>query len=86
MTYGLIAEVVHEQLGRGGAIQVGQVMAGNFGLDGEYPDVPWWRVVNAAGHWAPGYRNDGLQNLLSEQTPMSADGNRVNVKAAIWFP
>src|SRR5665648_346316 len=42
MTYGGIAEVLRDRTGRGGARQVGQVMALAGG------GVPWWRVVNAA--------------------------------------
>ncbi|WP_250448398.1 MGMT family protein, partial [Actinotalea sp. C106] len=43
MTYGDVAGVLRGILGRGGARQVGQVMA-RAGAG-----VPWWRVVNAAG-------------------------------------
>ena len=48
MTYGLIAEVLAERLGRGGPRQVGHVLAGSGGA------VPWWRVVNASGAFVLG--------------------------------
>jgi len=86
MTYGAVAEVLAdraEQAGdrpRGGPRQVGQVMsrAGS--------DVPWWRVVNAQGAPPERHRARALEHLVAEATPRTADGHRVAVRRAIWFP
>jgi alkylated DNA nucleotide flippase Atl1 len=86
MTYGLIAEVVADRLvaeglpARGGPRQVGQVMSrGGSG-------VPWWRVVNAAGSPPPHNARTALEHLRAEGTPLSADGTRVALRRAVWFP
>ncbi|MFD2796620.1 MGMT family protein [Promicromonospora vindobonensis] len=99
MTYGLIAEIVGEQLGRGGPRQVGSVMAGSGdryahlvpddgmgddGADGER--VPWWRVVNAAGSPPQHHVTEALDALRAEGCPLSRDGRRVNLRRAVWFP
>ncbi len=86
MTYGTIAEVVADQLvaagqqARGGPRQVGQVMsrAGS--------GVPWWRVVNASGAPPAHHAQAALEHLRAEGTPLSADGTRVALPRAIWFP
>ncbi|WP_454853574.1 MGMT family protein [Promicromonospora soli] len=91
MTYGLIAEIVGEELGRGGPRQVGSVMAGSGDryahLD---PDdggrVPWWRVVNAAGSPPQQHLTEALDALRAEGCPLSRDGRRVNLRRAVWFP
>ncbi|WP_454051631.1 MGMT family protein [Cellulomonas sp. Marseille-Q8402] len=86
MTYVLIAEVVADRLvaeglpARGGPRQVGQVLArGGSG-------VPWWRVVNAAGSPPAHHAGAALANLRAEGTPLSADGTRVALRRAVWFP
>jgi alkylated DNA nucleotide flippase Atl1 len=86
MTYGLIAEVVADRLvaeglpARGGPRQVGQVMSrGGSG-------VPWWRVVNAAGSPPAHHARTALEHLRAEGTPLSADGTRVALRRAVWFP
>ncbi|RMI14081.1 MGMT family protein [Cellulomonas triticagri] len=86
MTYGTIAEVVADRFvaaglpARGGPRQVGQVMArGGSG-------VPWWRVVNAAGSPPAHHARAALEHLRAEATPLSADGTRVALRRAIWFP
>lgn len=96
MTYGLIAEIVGERLGRGGPRQVGSVMAGSGdryahlvpedgeGWDGEL--VPWWRVVNAAGSPPQHHLTEALDALRAEGCPLSRDGRRVNLRRAVWFP
>jgi len=97
MTYGLIAEIVGEELGRGGPRQVGSVMAGSGdryahlvpddvapSSDGER--VPWWRVVNAAGSPPKQYLTEALDALRAEGCPLSRDGHRVNLRRAVWFP
>ncbi|WP_029289456.1 MGMT family protein [Cellulomonas sp. HZM] len=86
MTYGTVAEVVGDELAaaglarRGGPRQVGQVMA-RAGSG-----VPWWRVVNAAGSPPARHTTRALALLRAERTPLSADGTRVALRAAIWFP
>jgi alkylated DNA nucleotide flippase Atl1 len=100
MTYGLIAEIVGERLGRGGPRQVGSVMAGSgdryahLVADGDDHDappsdgdsVPWWRVVNAAGSPPKQYLTEALDALRAEGCPLSGDGRRVNLRRAVWFP
>jgi alkylated DNA nucleotide flippase Atl1 len=101
MTYGLIAEIVGEQLGRGGPRQVGSVMAGSGDRyahlvpDAADPDhggpddgdrVPWWRVVNAAGSPPQHHLTEALDALRAEGCPLSRDGRRVNLRRAVWFP
>lgn len=102
MTYGLIAEIVGERLGRGGPRQVGSVLAGSGGRyahlvpeggegwddDGD-PDgerVPWWRVVNAGGSPPQHHLTEALDALRAEGCPLSRDGRRVNLRRAVWFP
>ncbi|MGN8245823.1 MGMT family protein [Cellulomonas soli] len=86
MTYGTIAEVLAERSSaqgrtpRGGPRQVGQVMSRAGG------GVPWWRVVNAAGRPPAHHRTRALAELRGEGTPLSADGERVALRHAIWFP
>jgi alkylated DNA nucleotide flippase Atl1 len=86
MTYGTVAEVVADAFvasggtPRGGPRQVGTVLA-RAGSG-----VPWWRVVNAAGRPAPGETDRALARLRAEGTPLTADGRRVAVRAALWWP
>lgn len=80
MTYGMVAEVVGRRLGRGGPRQVGAVMATAGGA------VPWWRVVNASGRSAPRYETEASVELIAEGTPRTADGRRVNLRRAAWWP
>ena len=49
--------------------------------------VPWWRVVNAAG--SPPARHATPRAgacWRDEGTPLTADGTRVALRRAIWFP
>jgi len=86
MTYGLVAEVVADRAlaagrtPRGGPRQVGQVM-GRAGSG-----VPWWRVVNAAGRPPARLESRALDLLVADGTPMVADGTRVALRRAVWFP
>ncbi len=86
MTYGTIAEVVADRLvaageaSRGGPRQVGQVLA-RAGSG-----VPWWRVVNAAGSPPAHHAREALDRLGEEGVPLVADGTRVALRRAIWFP
>lgn len=76
MTYGAIADVVGRVLGRGGPRQVGTVLRQMGGI------VPWWRVVNAAGHPPAHHRSIALDRLRGEGCPLSPDGERVALAAA----
>ncbi|WP_149202072.1 MGMT family protein [Actinotalea subterranea] len=86
MTYGTIAEVLADRLGRGGPRQVGQVLA-RAGSG-----VPWWRVVNASGHPPVAHRERALAALRQEGCPLSDDGAaddtgaRVVLRRAVWWP
>ncbi|GAA2724758.1 hypothetical protein CAE01nite_17350 [Cellulomonas aerilata] len=86
MTYGTVAEVVVDRLvaagepPRGGPRQVGQVLA-RAGSG-----VPWWRVVNASGRPPEAHLRRALDALRDEGTPLSSDGLRVALRAAIWWP
>jgi len=100
MTYGLIAEIVGERLGRGGPRQVGNVMAGSgdryahlvpegAAVVGPVQDnhpVPWWRVVNASGAPPARHLTAALDALRAEGCPLSRDGRRVDLRRAVWFP
>lgn len=78
MTYGTVAEVVGEQLGRGGPRQVGQVLS-RVGAG-----VPWWRVVNAAGRPPAHEASEALDRLRAEGCPLR--DARVVLRSAIWWP
>jgi alkylated DNA nucleotide flippase Atl1 len=86
VTYGLLAELVAEELvrtgrpPRGGPRQVGQVLARAGG------DVPWWRVVNAAGRPPAHAAATAQQHWHEEGTPLVRDGSRVRLRAAVWWP
>ncbi|MCP2262834.1 MGMT family protein [Promicromonospora thailandica] len=90
-TYGLVAEIVGEQLGRGGPRQVGSVMAGSGTryahlLPDDAGEVPWWRVVNAAGSPPRHHLTEALDALRAEGCPLTRDGQRVDLRRAVWFP
>lgn len=86
MTYGLVAEVVAESLGRGGPRQVGQVLARSGGDGPGGPGLPWWRVVNAAGSPPAHHLGTALANLRAEGCPLRPGGERVDLRRAVWFP
>ncbi|WP_322921410.1 MGMT family protein [Nocardioides renjunii] len=67
-TYGAIADVVGERLGRGGPRLVGSVLARHGG------GVPWWRVVRADGSLPPSHDEEARQAYLEEGTPLRASG------------
>ncbi len=85
MTYGLVAEVLADRAvaagraPRGGPRQVGRAMATGG-------DVPWWRVVNASGQPPAHHAARALTHLRDEGAPLTADGSRVRVRDAVWFP
>jgi alkylated DNA nucleotide flippase Atl1 len=78
-TYGAIADVVGERLGRGGPRLVGNVMARHGG------GVPWWRVVRADGSLPASHQGEARQAYLEEGTPLRPSGN-VDIAAAFWRP
>ena len=78
-TYGAIAEVVGQVLGRGGPRQVGSVMAREGGA------VTWWRVVRADGSLPPSHGDRARQAYLEEGTPLRPGGS-VDLEAAFWQP
>ncbi|WP_026875111.1 MGMT family protein [Jiangella gansuensis] len=80
MSYGAIADVVGEALGRGGPRQVGTVMSTVGGT------VAWWRVVTAAGRPPRGHEVRALREFAAEGTPLTADGARVDLRRAAWHP
>lgn len=80
MSYGAIAEVVGEALGRGGPRLVGAVMSAYGGA------VPWWRVVTADGRLPRGHEVRALRELAAEGCPLTADGARVDMRRAAWRP
>lgn len=101
MSYGLIAEVVAEELHRGGPRQVGQVMSGLadryrhlvpkddapvIGPVQDNYDVPWWRVVYASGAPPAQYASAAMAAWQREEMPTVAGGERVDLKAAVWYP
>lgn len=78
-SYGTIAEVVHELLGRGGPRQVGSVMKR------EGAAVTWWRVVHADGSISPAHRDEARQAYLEEGTPLRPNG-AVDMARAAFRP
>ncbi|WP_167042986.1 MGMT family protein [Salinibacterium sp. ZJ454] len=78
MTYGDVAAV----LGSRAARTVGQVMA----YHGH--EVPWWRVVRASGHVAPGHEDRAIEHFRAEGTPIveTSVGYRVNLRMARYLP
>ncbi|WP_182113498.1 MULTISPECIES: MGMT family protein [unclassified Actinotalea] len=82
VTYGTVAEVLADALGRGGPRQVGRVMA-RAGAD-----LPWWRVVNASGLPPAHLRGEALDRLAAEGCPLLGHGEarHVAVRRALWWP
>lgn len=78
-TYGAIADVVGERLGRGGPRLVGSVLATHGG------GVPWWRVVRADGSLPPSHGEEARQCYLEEATPLRPNGS-VDLARAFWSP
>jgi alkylated DNA nucleotide flippase Atl1 len=74
MTYGDIAEYLED----GGPRQVGAAMA----LYGS--EVPWWRVVNAAGALPPHLRGEASVQYELECTPYDKSSERVTLRLARW--
>ncbi|MBX9245878.1 MGMT family protein [Actinotalea ferrariae] len=82
VTYGSVAEVLADRLGRGGPRQVGQVMSRAGG------DLPWWRVVNASGRPPAHLHGEAIRRLRAEGCPVLGEGDdaHVAVRRALWWP
>ena len=78
-TYGAIADVVGQRLGRGGPRLVGSVLAH------QGASVPWWRVVRADGSLPPSHGDEARQAYLEEGTPLRPSGS-VDLTHAFWEP
>lgn len=78
-TYGAIADVVGERLGRGGPRLVGHVMSGHGAA------VAWWRVVRADGSLPPSHGEQARQAYLEEGTPLRPGGS-VDLARAFCTP
>ena len=79
MSYGAVAEAV----GRGGARQVGRVMATYGGA------VPWWRVVRADGTLPESHGLDAREHYVAETTPLAGplgEVLRIDMPTAGWTP
>jgi methylated-DNA-protein-cysteine methyltransferase-like protein len=82
-TYGRIAAAIGR---RGQARQVGYALAA---LPGDRADVPWHRVVNAAGRVSPRADpgRDGLQQRLLEAEGVRFDASgRIDLSRYLWRP
>lgn len=72
VTYGEIAETAgHPGLSR---------LVGHLLASGVVDDLPWWRVVNAAGRLVPGSEHE--QTALLRAEGVSVEGGRV--RSARW--
>jgi alkylated DNA nucleotide flippase Atl1 len=78
MSYGAIAEFLHDRFGKGSARRVGTIMA-RYGAS-----VPWHRVVSGAGRLPPGHENEARRRLAAEGTAFR--GTHVAMPAASWWP
>jgi methylated-DNA-protein-cysteine methyltransferase-like protein len=80
-TYGRVADLCGFVAGNR-ARRVGYALFALAGND----DVPWWRVVNAAGRISNPYNADLQRALLeAEGTAVDATG-RVDLRVALWAP
>ena len=78
MSYGAIADALHEHSGRASARLVGSIMARHGG------GVPWYRVVNSAGRLPPGHERQARERLAAEGLTFS--GPRVPMRTYSWYP
>lgn len=78
-TYGAIADVLGQRLGRGGPRLVGNVLSRHGAA------VPWWRVVRADGSLPPSHDDEARQAYLEEGTPLRPSG-AVDLGRAFWAP
>ena len=49
-------------------------------------DVPWWRVVYANGAPPAQYETAARAAWQREGTPLTKDGQRIDLANAVWFP
>ena len=78
MSYGAIAEYLHEAHGRGSPRRVGTIMAQYGG------SVPWHRVVTAGGRLPPGHEQTARRLLRREGVVFT--GPRVAMSRYAWWP
>jgi alkylated DNA nucleotide flippase Atl1 len=78
MSYGAIAEYLHDRSGRGSARRIGTIMAQYGGA------VPWYRVVSGAGRLPPGHEQRARARLMEEGIVFS--GPRVTMRDYAWWP
>jgi alkylated DNA nucleotide flippase Atl1 len=78
MSYGAIAEYLHERFGRGSARRVGTIMA-TYGSA-----VPWHRVVSGGGRLPRGHENEARRRLVAEGVIFR--GARVPMADHAWWP
>lgn len=78
-TYGLVAEAVRARLGRGGARQVGALMAT------QGASMPWWRVVRADGTLPEQLRERAAGHYDAEGTTRRPSG-AVDLDAVLFDP
>ena len=74
MTYGDVAEF----MGEGGARAVGGIMRHHGG------SVCWHRVVMSDGRPSPSCPDLAISLLVDDDTPMTTDGRRVDLRRARW--
>lgn len=60
---------------------VGRAMSLCDSPDGD-PDVPWWRIVNAAGRLPDDLLDEAVAHWRAEGTPTRADGLGVRMRLA----
>jgi alkylated DNA nucleotide flippase Atl1 len=78
MSYGAIAEFLADRSGRSSARRVGTIMARYGGA------VPWYRVVNSGGRFAPGHEVEARRRLRAEGGVLA--GDRVDMATCAWYP
>jgi methylated-DNA-protein-cysteine methyltransferase-like protein len=79
MSYGAVADLLHETYGRGSARRVGTIMAQYGG------SVPWYRVVNSTGRLPPGHEARARRLLAAEGVRLTAS-SRVAMASYAWYP
>jgi methylated-DNA-protein-cysteine methyltransferase related protein len=78
MSYGAIAEYLHDAHGRGSPRRVGTIMAQYGG------SVPWYRVVTSAGRLPPGHEEKARRLLRAEGVVFTSP--RVPMTTYAWWP
>src|SRR5262245_9493823 len=78
MSYGAIAEDLHEAHGRGSPRRVGTIMSQYGG------PVPWHRVVTGGGRLPPGHEEKARRRLEAEGVVFK--GPRVTMATYAWWP